>query len=97
MSRRRSLTAFIVLGLAMAVALVLLVSPHASSAPDGLQRVAAEHRLARGFTGSAAAAHGPGRLAELTGVAASFVISIGVVKLVALRRAVSRDRPPGVG
>ena len=39
---RRSLRAFIALGLALAVGLAFGLSPHASSSPDGLNRVAGD-------------------------------------------------------
>jgi cobalt/nickel transport system permease protein len=38
--------AFIAIGLAVALALALLVSPEASREPDGLDKVAADHGLA---------------------------------------------------
>ena len=49
MSRRSSITLFVVLGLAVAVAFAFFVSPLASSEPDGLERVAIDH----GFDGQA--------------------------------------------
>lgn len=39
-SRRKSLMVFILAGLALSVALALIVSPWASSSPDGLEKVA---------------------------------------------------------
>lgn len=36
---------FVVLGVLVALALVVFVSPYASSAPDGLEKVAADHSL----------------------------------------------------
>ena len=57
MARRSSITLFVVLGLAVALAFAFFVSPLASSEPDGLERVAidqgfeeqaADHALAGG-------------------------------------------------
>ena len=42
---RRSVAAFTIVGLAVTVLLVLLVAPHASSKPDGLQRIAADQQI----------------------------------------------------
>ena len=39
---------FVVAGLAVAIALVAFVAPHADSDPDGLERVAADHGLDAG-------------------------------------------------
>ena len=50
MSRRSSITVFVVLGLGVALAFAFFVSPLASSAPDGLERVAID----QGFEGQAA-------------------------------------------
>jgi hypothetical protein len=47
MTRRLSLRAFLALGLAVAVALALFLSPYASSSPDGLEKVAGD----KGFVG----------------------------------------------
>ena len=43
---RLRLTVFVVAGLAVAAALAFFVSPHASSEPDGLNRVAADEGFA---------------------------------------------------
>ena len=51
MSRRSSITVFVVLGLGVALAFAFFVSPLASSEPDGLERVAID----QGFEGQAAA------------------------------------------
>jgi cobalt/nickel transport system permease protein len=45
-TRRITLGAFVAAGLAVALALVFLVGPEASRAPDGLDKVAADHGLA---------------------------------------------------
>lgn len=46
MTRRVRLGAFLVCGLAIALALAILVSPHASSKPDGLNKVAIDQGFA---------------------------------------------------
>jgi hypothetical protein len=45
-SRRVRFTAFVVAGLALAAALAFFLSPHASSEPDGLERVAIDEGFA---------------------------------------------------
>ena len=45
MSRRRSTGIFVVAGLLVVLLLAFLVAPHASSSPDGLERVAADNNL----------------------------------------------------
>jgi len=47
-SRRVPMRWFLAAGLGVALLLAFLVSPHASSAPDGLQKVAADHGLDAG-------------------------------------------------
>lgn len=97
---RRAVTAFVVAGLAVAVALVVFVAPNASSDPDGLETVAAE----AGFAGTAQEHPVGGPLADyqvagidsatwgtilagVIGTAAAFAIGLGVV-------AMSRRRAP---
>ncbi len=66
-TRKSSIALFVVLGLAVAVALAFFVSPLASSAPDGLNRVAID----QGFEGRAAdqaLAGGPLAHYSVTGV-----------------------------
>jgi cobalt/nickel transport system permease protein len=46
--RRLSIAAFVLLGLTVAVALVILVAPNANANPDGLERVAAEQGIDTG-------------------------------------------------
>jgi PDGLE domain len=46
MARRTKLTAFVVAGLAVALALAFFVSPQASGDPDGLERVAIDEGFA---------------------------------------------------
>lgn len=105
MSRRRlSIAAFVVAGLVVAVLLVVFVAPHASSNPDGLERIAADSGIDRDARPSAAA-DGPlagygvagvesataGTIvAGVVGVAGTFIIVVGVM-LVLRRR---RSRPP---
>jgi cobalt/nickel transport system permease protein len=45
MSRRLSLTTFLVVGLGVATFLALFVSPHSSASPDGLEKVAADNAI----------------------------------------------------
>ncbi len=45
MTRRASFRAFIAAGFLVALLLAFLVSPHASSSPDGLDKVGAAHGL----------------------------------------------------
>ena len=105
MTRRRiSIGAFVVAGLLVAVLLVVFVAPHASSSPDGLEKVAADTGIDRDVRPSAVA---DGPLAEygvkgvdhealgtvvagLIGVAVTFVVVLGAMWL--LRR--RRTRPP---
>ena len=53
---RRSVAPFVGVGLTVAVLLALVVSQWASSAPDGLERVAQDHGFADTATDSAVAA-----------------------------------------
>jgi hypothetical protein len=83
MSRRSSITVFVVLGLGVALTFAFFVSPLASSQPDGLERVAID----QGFEGRAAThAMAGGPLADyaVTGVDNSWLSTglsgvIGVV------------------
>ena len=104
MSRRTSLTTLVVGGLLVSLALVFFVAPHASSAPDGLQKVAAEHKMDSGERGSAVAdtpladyrvprvddAGLSTGLAGALGVAISLGIALTATKLLTARR----SRPP---
>jgi cobalt/nickel transport system permease protein len=89
--RRLSATSVVVAGLALALALAFVVSPHASSAPDGLEKVAAERSIDAG-TQPHALAGGPlagystrgvhdttlsTGLAGVIGVAATFLVAGG--------------------
>jgi PDGLE domain len=105
--RRSSIALFVVLGLVVALGFAFFVSPMASSAPDGLERVAID----QGFEGQAAThAMAGGPLADYSvsgvenswlstglsgviGVLLCFVIGGGVVLIIrALRR-----RSPAAG
>jgi len=103
-TRRTSLLGFVVIGLAVAVALVVAVAPRASSQPDGLEKVAADHGIDAGERGHAL---GDGPFADyevqgvehdalgtavagIVGIAATFVLGAGAVW--AFRR--RRDPPP---
>ena len=91
--RRISLLAFIVIGIAAAVALVILVAPNANPNPDGLERVAADkgldtevrdHALADGPLADYGVSGMDNRyvgtwVAGVVGVTATFAIGAGVV------------------
>jgi len=98
--RRRSIAAFVVAGLLVAVLLVIFVAPRASSSPDGLEKVAAEQGIDRDVRPSAV---GDGPLADygvkgvdhealgtivtgLIGVAVTFVVVLGAMWLLRRRR-----------
>jgi hypothetical protein len=98
--RRVSLFAFVALGLVAAAALVVVLAPRASSAPDGLEKVAADtgidadarpHLLADGpFAdyGTRGVEHSAlgTAVAGLVGVAVTFVVCLALVLLVRRRR-----------
>ena len=97
---RRAVTAFVLAGLGAALLLVIVVAPHASTAPDGLQRVAIDQGLAAHGQVSLAAGSplakysvagvrdpGVGTIvAGVVGLAAAFAIG-GAAVLVSSRRA----------
>jgi cobalt/nickel transport system permease protein len=99
-SRRATVSTFVVAGLIVCLTLVFLIAPHASTAPDGLNRVAAQHGLDVGATRSPAAggplagyqvrgaAHdGWSRgVAGGLGVAVTFAVSVAGTRLLATRR-----------
>jgi PDGLE domain len=103
--RWTTVVAFIGVGLAVALVLAFLVSPHASSSPDGLERVATD----KGFSEEAddsAAADGPlagyavrgvdddglsTGLAGAIGVAVTFAVGTGLFVLMRARH--RRSRP----
>ncbi len=105
-TRRISTLAFVALALVAAVALVVLVAPHASADPDGLEKVSAEtgidggavgHRLAGspladyGVRGVESDTTATG-IAGIAGIVATFAAGTGVVWLVRRRR--SPPTPP---
>jgi hypothetical protein len=99
-NRRAALLTFVVAGLAVCLALVLLVAPHASNAPDGLIRIAADHRLDSRATPSPAGGgplagyqvHGVTNsglargIAGCIGVIATFAVSVAGTRLLSARR-----------
>ena len=96
MSRGRPLAAFVVAGFALALALAVLVVPHSSSSPDGLQKVAAEQHLDDGASASTG-----GRYDDFVdkgvggaiGVIVTFGAAVGVSKLIRSARS-RRASPP---
>ena len=101
MTRRRiSIGAFVVAGLLVAVLLVVFVAPHASSSPDGLEKVAADTGIDRdvrpsavadgpfadyGVSGVDSAAVGT-IVTGIVGVAVTFLVVAGVMWLLRRRR-----------
>jgi hypothetical protein len=100
MKRRDSIAGFIAIGLLLAVLLAILVSPHASSSPDGLVKVAADKGL-DGNAGDHAPASGPladyavagidndglsTGVAGIIGVTVTFGAALGVTRLTKARR-----------
>jgi cobalt/nickel transport system permease protein len=105
--RRLSIAAFVGIGLAVAVALVLFVSPWADSDPDGLAKMAADTGIAGAERASATSRSplagygveghdGVGKgLAGLIGVAVTFLVVAILLWLVRRRRG-SRPADTGV-
>jgi cobalt/nickel transport system permease protein len=98
--RRISVAAFVVAGLLLAVLLVVFVAPHASSSPDGLEKVAADKGIDRDGRPSVVA---DGPLADysvkgvdsarvgtivagLVGVAVTFLVVVAAMWLLRRRR-----------
>lgn len=79
-NNKKSTVIFVLAGLALCVMLVLVLLPHASSSPDGLERVAAD----KGFEGKAqdvwtsSPAKGYSTWAALAGVATIFLLGWGL-------------------
>jgi hypothetical protein len=102
--RRRSIVAFVLVGLAVAALLAFFVSPYANPDPDGLSKVAADKGIAAselphatedsplaGYAVKGVEDEGLSKgLSGLIGVAATFAIGAGAVWLVRRRAA-----PPG--
>ncbi|MET0326975.1 MAG: PDGLE domain-containing protein [Ilumatobacteraceae bacterium] len=98
--RRVSTTGLVLLGLALAIALVVLVAPFANPNPDGLEKVSADsgidaavtdHHLADGpFADYGVDGVDNGIVATgvagVVGIAATFVVGAGVIWLVRRRR-----------
>lgn len=93
---------FVLAGLVLSLALAVLVSPYASSAPDGLEKVAEEHSVAPASDALPAWNKSPlpdysvpgvkdeknsTRLAGIIGTLAMFLLAIGIGKLLVRRRA----------
>jgi cobalt/nickel transport system permease protein len=104
--KRISTLAFILIGIAAAVTLVIFLAPNANPNPDGLEKVAAEqgidsgaraHALADGPLAHYGASGVDNRyvgtwVAGLAGVAVTFVVGAGIVFV--LRRARRAPAPP---
>ena len=96
----RRAAVFVAVGLLFALGLAFFVSPYASSKPDGLNKVAAEHGFDSGVKGSPAdgtplAGYGVDGvhdsklskgLSGVIGVAVTFAIGYGVLTLVRVSR-----------
>lgn len=98
---------FTLLALAVCVALATLLSPFASSSPDGLERVAEDHGFAGKASQTPAWQHAPAAdyavpglrreglstaVAGLAGTAATFAAASALTALLARRRKAARDR-----
>jgi cobalt/nickel transport system permease protein len=104
-SSRISTRTFVIAGIAVALVLAFFVAPHASSSPDGLERVAADTGMHVGVTDHALAdsplanysvqgvdSSGVGTgLAGIAGVGVTFALGFGVLSLV---RVAKRGRTP---
>ncbi len=98
---------FIAAGVGLALSLAALVSPFASSAPDGLEKVAEEKGFARKADApvwkqapmpdysAAAVGNGP-TLPGLVGTAAAFLAVLAVARLIARKRT-GNDRHADAG
>ncbi|HZA76421.1 MAG TPA: PDGLE domain-containing protein [Acidimicrobiales bacterium] len=103
--------AFVVVGLAVALALAFFVSPQASSDPDGLKKVAIDQGFAETETdhalddtptaGYEVRGVDDGRLstglAGVIGVAITFAVAGGLLLVVQRRRAAGSSRPSPSG
>jgi hypothetical protein len=99
MSKGRSSAWFVVVGLAVALVLAFLVSPHSSTSPDGLIAVAARTSIDRGVASDAAtnaplshyhvagvADQGLSKgVAGAIGILSTFVITVGLARWIARR------------
>ena len=96
----RRIAVFVAVGLLVALGLAFFVSPHASSKPDGLNKVATDHGFDSGIKaspvqGSPLAGYGVDGvhdtklskgLSGVIGVALTFAIGYGVLTVVRLSR-----------
>lgn len=71
-------------GVVLALVLVAFVAPFASTAPDGLERVAADHGIVAVET---TAPGGPSTIASLAGTVLVLALGVGLARLLARRRA----------
>jgi cobalt/nickel transport system permease protein len=106
--KRISLLAFVLIGIAAAVALVILVAPNANPNPDGLENVAAakgldtevqDHALADGPLADYGVSGVDNRyvgtwVAGVIGVAATFAIGAGAAYVTRRSRRSSEPSPP---
>lgn len=105
---RTSTLGFILIGIAAAVALVLLVAPNANPNPDGLEKVAAEHAIDadgrdHALAGAPFSDYGASGVddryvgtwaAGLLGVAVTFIIGTGLLLLARRARRSPEPAPP---
>jgi hypothetical protein len=104
-SGTRSTALFIVVGLAVALALAFLVAPHASTSPDGLMKVAERTSIDRGAV-AASVTHAPlsnyrvagvadpglsRGVAGAIGIVLTFVITIVTARWIARRHRIERS------
>lgn len=105
--RRITTTGFVVVGIAVALFLAFVISPHASSSPDGLEKVAADTGIDVGVephasgdspladysvTGVDDSSISTG-LAGIIGVGVTFAIGVGLFGLLKYSRRNSTPRP----
>ena len=103
-----STRAFVVAGVGIALVLAFLVSPHASSSPDGLEKVASDNGIDLGVTDHAMAdspvadyaVSGVDEgslstgLAGIVGVAVTFAVGFGLFTVLKLSRRDTTASPP---
>ncbi len=71
-------------GVVLALALVVFVAPFASTAPDGLERVAADHGI---VAAEESAPGGSSTFAAVAGTLVVLALGVGLARLLARRRA----------
>lgn len=95
MSRRTGFRAFIAAGFLIALLLAFLVAPHASSSPDGLQKVTVDQGLGGHSGGGGLRDHGLSiGVAGVIGVTVVFGAAFGLSKIARASR--SRTAPENV-